>query len=340
MSEEVSTSTKQQTKEKCCGCLQGNCRQGICLVSLVLCLGACVVFIIIAIKHFSWSQNGHLLPCAQTYTCAKPFVIEDREVKYYGGDKLDGMLVARKPTKKAPRDFKYDFSGQSTPTGNDGMPLLFSFYLSKGSTVEWTILSPTHKYRFQLLRADIQVPECDKKTKEMPIVGKQDACWYYRNEVHSGAFAEKFRAQHDGKYRIVLRPKDTSSVLFKKIEFRVHYDKYDLTDNIIETKKGQYTFTLSSSGEGECVFVDHKCDAKLQLVQGSLLSQSAAYDDPETNFSLSSTLRRTPLKWIGITLAIVFFILCIVILVMEPEVREKVMEKGNEILSSKISQLL
>lgn len=313
---------------KCCESLQGENRVSFCFGLFVACLIAGVLFIIAGIRHISWSQEGNLMPCAQTYTCAKSFLIEDREIKYYGGDKLDGMLVARKPTRKAPREFKYDYSGQSTPSENDGMPLHFSFYLTKGSSIEWTILSPTHKYIFQLLRVDhSQVPECETITKEIPVVGEQDACWYYRNEVHSGAFPEKFKAQHDGKYRIVLRPKGTSSVHFKRIEFTVHYDKYDLTDSIIETKKGRYTFTLSSSGEGECVFVDHKCDAKLQFVQGSLLSQSAVYDDSDTEFALNFTLRRTPQKWIAFTLGIVFFIICIVICVMEPDVLKKIWEK-------------
>ena len=332
MSEVESTSIKQQTKKKCCGSLPEDDRKIVCFVLFVVCLVAGVLFMIGGYKYFSWSQEGHLIPCAQTYTCAKSFVIEDREVKYYGGDKLDGMLVARKPTKKAQRDFKYDYSGQSTPTGNDGIPLYFSFFLTKGSTVEWTILSPTHKYIFQLLRVDhSQYPECETITKEIPVVGEQDACWYYRNEVHSGAFPEKFKAQHDGKYMIVLRPKGTSTVLFRIIEFTVHYEKYDLTDNIIETKKGRHTFTLSSSGEGECVFVDHKCDAKLQFVQGSLLSQSATYDDPDTEFGLSFTLRRTPQKSIAIILGIVFFIICILICVMERYVLKMIWDKGKQV---------
>ena len=292
----------------------------------VLCIAIAITCLVYGHKDNSWKHRGSLYPCAQVYTCIKPYLIEHGAVHYIGGNKLDAMLVARKPTKKALHHFKYDFHQELSPVKKDNTWLHFSFFLNEGSTITWTIYSK-QRYIFQLMRADTQLEECYKKAINVKYIGKVDACRYIRNEAPAKtAWRQRFDAHNKGKYRIVLKPKDTQSITFEKIEFSVDYVKFDLADNIIETKKGQYTFSLSKTGEGECVFVDHKCDKQLQLVQGSLQSPSHVNDDPSIDFSLDSTFRRKPQRWIAGILFAVSLPFVIVVFITQPSFRSFILK--------------
>lgn len=289
----------------------------VCVVALAFCLG-------FGFKDNSWKYRGSLYPCAQVYTCIKPYLIEHSAVHYIGGNKLDAMLVAREPTKKALHHFKYVFHQELSPVKKDNTWLHFSFFLNKGSTIKWTIYAK-QRYIFQLMRAGAQLEDCYKKAIEIKYIGKVDTCWYIRNETSSKtSWTQRFDALHNGKYRIVLRPKDTQNITFEKIEFSVDYVKFDLGDDIIETQKGKHTFSLSKTGEGECVFVDHKCDKQLQLVQGSFPSQSDFNDDPNIHFSLDSTFRRKPQRWIAGVLIVACLSFVIFVLFTQPQILKTV----------------